>query len=274
MRELDPYASMAAFFGSELRRYRLAAEKSQEQVARAINYSTALVGSVETATKVSSLDFAQRCDRALGTGGALEKLWWLMYRLANGEIYPSWFRPWLEHEREATSLRVFEPLLITGLLQTQDYARAVVAGANPTFSEEELDQQVAARLERQAILAREDPPTLWVILDEGALRRPIGSPKTMCEQLDYLVRAARSPRTVVQVVPAGVGAHAGLTGAFAIASFAGSADVAYQEGLTQGRVVDRPEEVAECSFAFDTLRAVALSPAESIELMLRIKGEH
>ncbi len=142
------------------------------------------------------------------------------------EAYPAWFRDWVEIEREAVSLRWFEPLLIPGLLQTEEYARAVLAAAHPASPQDEVERLVSARMDRQAILDQAGPPLLWVILDEGVLTRPVGGPAVMRDQIERLIKAARQPRIVLQVVPLGAGAHAGLAGRFAIASFDGPADVA------------------------------------------------
>jgi hypothetical protein len=112
-------------------------------------------------------------------------------------------------------------LLIPGLLQTEEYARAVLAAAHPASPETEVERLVSARMDRQAILDQAEPPLLWVILDEGVLIRPVGGPAVMRDQIERLVKAARQPRIVLQVVPCGAGAHAGLAGQFAIAGFDG-----------------------------------------------------
>ena len=181
-RDLDPGASVLAFFGAELRRCRLAADQSQEQLGQQVSYSAALVGLIENAKRVPSLSFAERCDDALATDGTLARLWPLVSR----ETLPGWFRPWIEIEREATSLRSFEPLIIPGLLQTPEYARTLLA-AQPAGTEDGLEQLVATRMDRQLILSRENPPQLWCLLDEGALHRRVGGAKIMHDQLVHLV---------------------------------------------------------------------------------------
>ncbi len=132
--------------------------------------------------------------------------------------YPSWFAEWVEAERRAASLCCWEPLLVPGLVQTADYARALFEAWRTADSADELDQLVRVRLERQSIFERPDPPSLWVIVDEGVLRRRVGSEKIIHDQLIYLVDMADRPKVTVQVIPAEVGAHVGLLGAFAIAS--------------------------------------------------------
>jgi hypothetical protein len=134
--------------------------------------------------------------------------------------YPDWFRGWPGKEAEATELRWYEPLIVPGLLQTEAYARTLLR-TRVGVTEDEFEAMLAARLERQVILARPKPPTLWVLLDEGVLHRPVGDAQVMHEQVSYLAAAARRPNIVVQVVPRSVGAYEGLRGPLVLASFAG-----------------------------------------------------
>jgi transcriptional regulator with XRE-family HTH domain len=236
IRELDSSAGPLNFFGAELRRWRMSAGLSQEQLGQRVGYSAAQVGKVETGDRAPSLDFAQRCDGALpDAGGLFGRIYQLARRWDGG--YPSWFRDWLEAEREASSLRWWEPMLVPGLLQTPDYARAILGG-RPDPMEDELEQMVAARIERQAVLDRPRPPTLWVVLDE--------------------------------VVPARVGAHAGLLGAFIIAGFSGALDIVYLETSADGQVSDKSSVVAQVTLRFDTLRAVALPRDDSRGLIVKV----
>ena len=258
----DGQVSALALFSEELRRARSAAGLTQDQLGERIGYSPSLVAHVETGSRAPSLDFARRGDEVLSTG-------WLLARLqpfVRSEAYPAWFRDWVEIEREAVSLRWFEPLLIPGLLQTEEYARAVLAAAHPASPEDEVERLVSARMDRQAILDHAAPPLLWVILDEGVLTRPVGGPAVMRDQIERLVKAARRPRIVLQVVPAGVGAHAGLAGQFAIASFDGPPDVVYLDNALAGQVVERPGDVARVALLYDILKAEALSPRASADL--------
>jgi len=186
--------------------------------------------------------------------------------------YPQWFKDWLEAEQEATSLRTWEPLLVPGLLQTAEYARAIL-DVGPETVEDEIEQMVAARMERQAILGRPKSPTLWVVLDETVLYRCVGSPKIMHEQLLYLADLAGRPRITFQVVPARTGAHAGLLGALVIGSFNGAPDVVYLETSAGGQVIDKASVVAEVTLRFDTVRAVALARDDSVELIGKVAEE-
>ena len=211
-RVLDPGSSLLAFFGAELRRRRSAAGMSQEQLGHAVNYSAALVGRVEVGERVPGPDFARRCDEVLDSGGLFAHLRESM----NSDVhaYPTWFREFVEREREAASIREFNALAVPGLLQTEEYARALFRACKPADSDEEIGQHVAARLERQAILDRPKPPMLWAVVDEGVLRRPVGGPETFCRQLTHLARVGKRPGIVFQVMPFSAGAHAGLLGEF------------------------------------------------------------
>ena len=213
-----------------------------------------------------SLDFARRCDEATDTGGVLERL----HPLVAGEAYPAWFRPFVELERGATQLRSWQPMVVDGLLQTEEYARAILRASRPRDSDTAIDQLVTARIARQEVLTRDDPPDLWVIIDEGVLRRPVGEPAVMAGQLDQLLRACRDPWVTVQVMPLSAGAHPGLLGPFVIASFAAAPEVAYLDSVLTGQVVERPEEVRQVSVLYDTMRAEALSPRASIALISEV----
>ena len=271
VRELDPSAGPLSFFGAELRRWRAAAGLSQEQLGQQVSYSAAQVGKVETGDRAPSLDFADGCDRALpDADGLFARIYALARRWDGG--YPSWFAEWVEAERRATSLCWWEPLLVPGLVQTADYARAILA-AGPDTTEDELEQLVSARIERQAIFDRPKPPKLWVVLDEAVLHRLIGSRKIMYDQLLCLADTSCRPSITVQVVPAGVGAHAGLLGGFAIASVDSAPGSVYMESPDQGQTTEKPSVVGKLSLTFDTLRAEALPRGASRDLIGKIAEE-
>jgi transcriptional regulator with XRE-family HTH domain len=271
VRELDPSAGPLDFFGAELRRWRMAAGLSQEQLGQRVGYTGSQVGKVETGERAPSPDFAQRCDQALpDAGGLFSRLYALARRWDGG--YPSWFAGWLEAERRATSLCSWEPLIVPGLLQTAEYARAILA-AEPGTAEDQLDELVSARLERQSILDRPKPPALWVVLDEHVLHRLIGSRKIMYNQLLSLADTSCRPNITVQVVPAGIGAHAGLLGGFAIASVNGAPGTVYMESPDQGQTTELPSVVGKLSLTFGTLRADALPRGASRDLIGKVAEE-
>ena len=254
-------------FGAMLRYYRERAGLSRTELARQISKSVSLIQAIELGQRAATADVTEDLERVLPADGALTRL---RDEIGDGlgyQAYPSWFQDWLANEREAKRLRWFEPMLVPGLLQTEDYARAVFR-ARFGITDEEIDEQVAARLKRQEILARSEPPALWVILDESALRRPVGGRHVMREQVVHLIEAARRPHVSIQVISASVGAHRGLwAGAFIIADFEEASTVGYQETACQGQLVDRREDVVALADCWDTLVREALPWATSQALL-------
>ncbi|WP_431976995.1 helix-turn-helix domain-containing protein [Micromonospora haikouensis] len=181
--------------------------------------------------------------------------------------YPmAWFRPWQELEREAVSLRSYESMVVPGLLQTEAYARAVLGGAG-LIAPGDVEQHLANRLARQEILRRDDPPRLTAVIDEGALRRPVGGPETMRGQLDALVAACAAPHVRVHVVPATVGAYAGLNGPFVLAVGPELRTAGYVDTQLDGQLVTDPEDIAALLTVWENVRGEALSHWQSADLL-------
>ncbi len=262
-----------AFFGAELRRARAAAGMSQDQLGRALSFSGDLVGKIETCERAPAPEFAAGCDSVFPQfDGLFTRLVGLARRWEGP--YPQWFRDWVQAEREATSLRWWEPMLVPGLLQTADYARALFRAWQSGISDEELEELVNARVERQSILDRPDPPELWVVVDGAVLHRLIGSRKTMHDQLLYLAETSCRPSITVQVVPAEVGAHAGLLGAFIVAGFGDRAlSILYAETAVEGQTIERSALVSKAALAFDRLRPEALPRGASRDLIGKVAEE-
>ena len=182
----------------ELRHMRAARKMTQEELAKAVNYSPSTVAMVETGARKPPPDFWERVDVALDTGGAFARM---LARLGS----PQWMREWEANERQATVLRSFQNMVVPGLLQTAAYARALFRSVG-LFDEQEVERRAEARLARQAVLAGERPPQLVAVLDEHVLRRPVGGPVVMREQLLRLVKVATEhTRVRLHVVPASVG---------------------------------------------------------------------
>jgi transcriptional regulator with XRE-family HTH domain len=263
--------SALAMFAEELKLARAAAGLTQEQLADTIHNHPSLIARVETSRAVPTLDFARRCDEALATNGVLAR----MQPQAKRVAFVPGFGQYLQIEETAAILRYWEPLVIHGLLQTEDYARALITGTGAGDSEERVDQLVAARLERQAILDREEPPRLCAILDASVLRYEIGGPGVMRGQLQHLIEIARRPNIALHVIPGGTGAHPGLLGSMMIAGFAGHdrPDVAYLETPLAGWLIEDADDVAQVILLYDTLRGEALSQRASAELLAKVVHE-
>ncbi|MBQ1020886.1 helix-turn-helix transcriptional regulator [Micromonospora sp. D93] len=257
---------MLEHFAEELRLARAANGMSQAALAEALSYSGALVAKVETSERRPSLDFARRCDAVFSADGRFERI---QRRISREAVVP-WFRDWAGIEQETTALRWFEPLYVPGLVQTEDYARAILAGAG-LFAADEVEQQVTARLDRQGVLTRDRPPLLSVVVDEYVLRRHIGGPEVMREQLRHLVKLGSAlPRVRIQVVPLSAGAYAGLDGPFVIATAATGEDVVFLDGQRHGQVIDRVEYVRQMVEVWESIRGEALSQQQSLDLIAEV----
>jgi transcriptional regulator with XRE-family HTH domain len=253
-------------FGGMVHFYRDKAGLSRTELARQICKSASLVQAIELGQRAATPEVTGDLEAALQTGGALRQL---RNEMGNGlgyQVFPAWFQDWAIKEAEATTLRWYEPLLVPGLLQTEDYARAVFA-TRFRVTAEQIEERVAARKKRQETLAQQNPPSFWVILDEWVLRRLIGGRHIMCEQVHRLVAAAREPHIVIEVIPAGAGAHEGLTGAFAIADFEDVPSVGYQEGALRGQPVEDPKDIASLDLTWDILRGQTLPRGASLALL-------
>lgn len=255
-------------FGAELRHYRTAARLSQSDLAVKVHVSHDVISKIETGERAPAEDFPPRLDAVpeLETRGALSRLWEHVRDSVRRRAYPGWFDRWPDVEARASALRTFELVVVPGLLQTEDYARAVFR-TRVKATDDEIDEMVAARMERHAILTRDDPPMLWVIIDEGVIRRPVGGTYVMREQLNSLIESARKPNVVIQVVPVAIGAHEGFRGPFVIADFADAPSVAYQDTAVSGQTVEPPESIAALSILWDTLRSEALPRGASTVLL-------
>ena len=273
-RDLDPGASPAHFFGAEVRRAREAAGMTLAGLGAMVPCDASTVSRIEAGLLSPAQRFAVACDEAFPQMGGWFTRFYTGSRQWDGP-YPRWFADWVDAERQATVLRTWEPLLVPGLLQTAEYARALFKAWQTTEHEDEVDQLVTARLDRQRIFEQTRPPSLWAVIDEWVLRRRIGGPKVMHDQLVYLAEAAERPMIKVHVIPAEVGAHIGLLGAFAIADVAGDAPgIVYFESPDQGETTRDPATVAKIILTFDTLRSEALPRGASRDLIMKVAEEY
>jgi len=264
-----PKGTPRAVFGAMLRHYRARAELTQDQLGALAHVSGKLISAYENGWRVPTRPTTVDIDAvpAMNTRGALAELWDQFEDGMNYQAYPDWFQDWPEKEAAATTLRWFEPLLVPGLLQTDMYARALFS-TRIGATEDEIEERVAARLKRQQVLARERPPTLWVILDEWVLRRPVGGRSVMLEQVSRLVEAAQRPGVVFGLIPASTGAHEGLYGGgFAIADFDNAPSIAYQETAVHGQIVQEVEHVGSLMAKWTTLGTEALPRKASMALL-------
>ena len=251
------------YFGRQVRRARRAAGWTLTEFGQRIGYDPGQISRIENGKRPPTELFAQMCDRAFP-----DRDGWFSEFYAESRTWiatPPWFRSWVEHEERAATLRIWQLGVLSGLLQTEDYARAILA-VEPGVTDDEISARLTARLARQAILTRDDPPAAWFLVDEAALRRCVGPPDVMAVQLAHLAGVARLPNVTIQLVPNI--AHAGLLGGFAIAERA-----AYVETAVAGQVFEDTEIIAGLLTRFDTLRNEAFRGSESLTLIERMCEE-
>lgn len=179
---------------------------------------------------------------------------------------PEEYTAYISFEAEAAGVRNYESMFIPGLLQTEEYARAVIRGVLPMASRQEIEDRVQARLERQQVLTKDDPLKLWAIVDEAALRRMVGGAEVMQAQLRHLLDVTAGPHITLQVIPFGAGAHAGMPGAFVVMYFADpmDTDLIHIDSMAGDLFLESDADISRYNLMFDNLRAVALSPDASV----------
>ncbi|MEU8423149.1 helix-turn-helix transcriptional regulator [Micromonospora sp. NPDC048835] len=194
--------------------------------------------------------------------------WWHRY----GDVLPSWFQSYLGLEAAAALIRSYEVQFVPGLLQTREYARAVVLLGHGTADPGEIDRRVALRMQRQQLLQRENPPQLWAVVDEAALRRPIGGPEVMRGQLTALIEATKSPHIRLQVIPFAAGGHAAAGGAFTILRFGDQElpDIVYIEQLTSAIYLDKRDDLDYYAVAMERLCVEAEPPERTADILGRL----
>ena len=248
------------YFGRQVRRARRAAGWTLKEFGQRIGYDPGQISRIENGKRAPTELFARMCDQAFP-----DRDGWFSEFYAESRTWiatPPWFRDWVEHEQKAATLRIWQPSVLSGLLQTEDYARAILA-VYPSVTDEQVGEWLAARLARQAILTRDDPPGAWFLVDEAALRRRTGSADAMAAQLAHLAGLARLPNITIQIVPEV--AHAGVLGGFAVAERA-----AYVETAVAGQVFEDADIIAGLTIQFDTLRNEAFRGSESLALIERM----
>ncbi|MFI0786601.1 Scr1 family TA system antitoxin-like transcriptional regulator [Streptomyces lydicus] len=259
-------------FGRDIRQVRLARKLTQKHLGKATGYSEGYVSKVESGTLLPrpSEKFAKGCDTVFGTG---ELFAGLLRRIDEGD-HPSWFLPYLNLERKASRILDYSTSLVMGILQTEEYARAIFQAYFSQEAAEEIEGKVTARMRRREVFERDTPPLLWSILDEACLRTAVGSAEVMAGQLEYLLTVAASPHVRLQVMPFSAGAPAASTKPFIVLRFTDSRTVLYTETRVGGRMYDSAHTVDAALDDYDLLRAHALSPDRSLALIKTLLKEY
>jgi transcriptional regulator with XRE-family HTH domain len=269
--------------GQELRRLRELKGMTAEEVAERLLVSQSKISRLENGRRsISQRDVRDLCgvyeveDQRIVESlmqmakDSRQQGWWHAF----GDIP---YSVYIGLETDAESLRVYEPQIITGLLQTRAYAEAIIRGGSPETSDTEIDKRVQVRMRRQDRIAVEgEPLRLWVVLDEAALRRVVGSRQVMREQLEHLAEMSQRPHITVQVLPFEVGAHPGINGQYSILEFADAADssVVYIEGVTSDLYLEKAHDVQKYTVMYEHLRAQALNVDQSARLIEEVAKEY
>lgn len=258
----------------ELRRLRETADLTIDEVGDKLECSASKISRIETGHVGVTPRDARDLLELYGVSGddqdalvqlareARQRSWWHAYN----EVFTGAF---VGLEADASSLRAFQALLVPGLLQTRSYAHSVIRAMRPGAEESEIERRVTARMARQQLLAEENPPEYWAVVDEAVLHRSVGGTDVMIEQLGRLRGLAELPHVNLQVVQFGAGAHPGMEGPFLILGFPEQADpdVVYVDSTSSGVYLEMPEDVRRYALMFDHLRASALKPDDTVEMI-------
>lgn len=270
--------------GAQLRRLREVAGVSRKEAAEAIHGTESKISRLEQGRvgleeddvvgllKLYGIDDRHERDALLTVVREASRPGWLQ---AYSRAMPAWFRPYVDLEEAAQVIRTYEVQFIPGLLQTEEYARAVVAQGLSDPPAAEIERRVELRMRRQRILYQPHPPRLWAVIDEAALWRPIGGTEVARGQLRAVHEAARRDNITVQVMPFRVGGHAGEAGAFTILRFPEPElpDIAYLEQLTGAMYLEKDEDLDHYTAAMERLCVQSASPEESMDLISKIMRE-
>jgi transcriptional regulator with XRE-family HTH domain len=264
--------------GRELRRYREQAQVSREEAAEELECNLSKISKIETGrmtlapAEVKNLVKLYRVpdDEA-------EQIFAIAREARKRATYrvPAWVREYVGLEAEAVEIKAFQIDLMPGLLQTEEYTRAITKAADPTRDPDEVERLVAIRRERQARLESDDPPQFWVVIDESALRRKVGGQEVMHEQLGYLLDVMKLPRVSIQAIPFEAGAHAAMGTAFTIFRLPEppGGEVTVLEGLWSADYVDRDQQVKAYTEVFDGLSRIALDERGTARLITDYMGD-
>lgn len=257
-------------YGEELKRKRNAAGYTQEELSERAVMSRTHIAHIEAGRRRPDVADARRLDQVLETDGFFERF----LPTLDGRKVAEHFEEALEFEQQASVIREYAPKLVPGILQTEAYAREVLGSGSSPKSDQERDRLLGTRLERAHILDDFDSPLVWAMLDEAVLRRPIGGPAVMCEQLRHILALGESRRIRVHVLPFEVGYHAMMEGFVSLMWFEDLPPIAYVEGLKSGRVWELPSVVRECQVAYDHALGDALSHRKSLALIRSVAEEY
>jgi transcriptional regulator with XRE-family HTH domain len=265
---------------AQLRQLREAAGLTQEDVAERTGKDRSTLYRLENAqqrpqrsTLIQLMDlYGVERDKRAELLAVLRQAGELGWVRGHRSHLPEVYSDYISFESEASTISNYESLFVPGLLQTEDYTRAVIRGTLPHATDEQVENRVAARMERQAVLAKEDPARLWAIMDEAVVRRAVGGPGVMRQQLRRIAEAASKPNLTAQIIPYAAGAHPGMQGSFILLDFPDPADpsLIYMESLAGDLFLENSTDISRYIENFQHLRAAALRPDETIALLAEV----
>ncbi|MFF9477693.1 helix-turn-helix domain-containing protein [Streptomyces sp. NPDC014733] len=266
-KEIDGSESVLAFYGAELRYKREQAGLTLKEVVKDCYFSVSYLSEIERGYRRMPRELAPHVDRVLGTDGFFARRCDDVRR-SRGGGYAHYFERALEAEERATGIEEWYPGLVPGLLQTAPYARAMVLGAHPLSTEEEVEEKVSARLKRAQLLEVDHKnPAFWMVLHESVLSQPLLPLDEMAEQLNHIAELGRRRRIVPQILPCNSGPHPLMMGSVKAMRFRDEPPLIYIESAYSGDTIDDPEIVDQYLKAYDLVRAAALPPAASLSMI-------
>ncbi|MCP9986096.1 helix-turn-helix domain-containing protein [Streptomyces sudanensis] len=267
--EPDVNSGVLRVFGRQLKRFRLRAGLERPEFGAVTGYSVSTIAAYEQGRRVPPPRFIDQADEVLDAGGVLQEM---KEEVARAQ-YPAFFRDVARLEGEAVELHVYANQAVPGLLQTEEYARAVFGMWRPLLDKEVIDQRVTARLARQRIFARRPMPTISFVIEEATLRRPLGGEDVWRGQLGQVLRVGRYRNVELQVMPTQRQEHAGLGGQFTLIETREGRRIAYVEAHKESRLYTERSPVRELEEQYGLLRAQGLPPWESLAFVEKLLGE-
>jgi transcriptional regulator with XRE-family HTH domain len=256
----DPHSSPAIrAFANELTARREMAGRTKVELAELLGYTPQFIGQLEACKNVPSRKVAEDLETFFAADGVFLRPWENINDTKNVAALPPGFADYLTRESQATEIRIYSALLVEGLFQVDGYARTIIE----TLGANNIEKLVENRLSRKSIFDREDPPRVWFVMDEGVIRRSIGRPEVMAEQLAYLYELSLLPRFMIQIIPYGVGYHEGLGGSLTLLGFENGPSIGYTESAGIGILVEQTSGVSDITVRYDLLRGHALPVIES-----------
>lgn len=270
--ELDPEeetGAVIAAVGRQLKMWREAAGLDRAQFGKRMGYGSNLIYKIERGARIPRPEFLDKADEALGAGGKIAA----MKLDVEKARYPKKVRDLAKLESQAVEIGAYDGVAVPGLLQTDEYARALYALRRPAYGEDEVQRLVAARLARQEVIRRNPAPLLTVVQEEAVLRRPVGGKMVLRRQLEHLLEVGSLRHVEIQVMPIAVEEHAGLAGSFKVMRLRDGTTVGHNEVQLVSRLITEPKEVQLLDMRYGMIRAQALTPRESLTFIEKVLGE-